>query len=153
MKRYRITIVLIALLVAVSAWLFLSRRSGTYRRSDVGFAVADTGLITGVEMEGSGGKVSLTRHDGTWRVNGSTPVRKDRMVGMLVLLSRLEVLSPVSRSRAAEVSRQLQQEGKRVSISLKKGDEREYLVLYDSTGTGATYMMLVNADTPFRMGV
>jgi hypothetical protein len=153
MKRYRIILVLIAVLAAVSAWLLLSRRSGTYRRSDVGFAVADTSLIRGVEMEGRGGKVSLTRHDGTWLVNGSTPVRKDRMTGMLVLLSRLEVRSPVSRSRTGEVSRQLRQEGTQVTISLKKGGDRTYFIYYDSAGTDATYMMLEYAGTPFRMGV
>jgi hypothetical protein len=153
MKKTRIILVLAALLGVVTAWLFLSRRSGTYNRSDVEFAVTDTSLITGVEIAGGGRQVSLTRHDGTWSVNGSAPVRRDRMTGMLVLLSRLEVLSPVSRSRAGEVSRQLQQEGKRVTVNLKKGGDREYFVIYEGKETDATYMMLVDADTPFRMGV
>ncbi|KPL16678.1 MAG: hypothetical protein AMS23_04905 [Bacteroides sp. SM1_62] len=153
MNRYKIILLVLALLVAVSAWLFLSRRSGTYARSDVEFAVKDTGRITGVEIKGRGGQVMLVRHEDAWRVNGSTPVRKDRMSGLLVLLSRLEVLSPVSRSRSEEVSMQLQQDGKRVIITLDKGAAREYFVCHDTTGTDATYMMLKDADTPFRMGV
>ena len=100
MNRFKISLLVLVLLLAVSAWLLLSRRSGTYARSAVDFAVKDTNLIAGVEISGSGGKVMLVRHEGTWLVNGSTPVRKDRMKGMLVLLSRLEVISPVSRSRA-----------------------------------------------------
>jgi hypothetical protein len=153
MKRNRITLVVLILLVAVSAWLLLSRRSGTYSRSDVEFAVKDTNLITAVEITDMGGKVVLVKHGFTWRVNGSTPVRKDRMSGLLVLLSRLEVVSPVSRSRSSAVSKQLMRDGKRVVISLDKGSDREYLVVHDTTESNATYMMLKDADTPFRMGV
>ncbi len=153
MNRNKITLIVLAVLVAVSAWLLLSRRSGTYARSAVEFAVKDTNLITGLEITGRGGKVMLVKHDLTWRVNGSTPVRKDRMSGMLVLLSRLEVISPVSRSRSEEVTRQLQKDGKRVIITLNKGTDREYFVFHDTTETNATYMMLKDADTPFRMGV
>ena len=153
MNRNKITLVVLVVLVAVSAWLFLSKRSGTYARSAVEFAVLDTNLIRGVEIRGSGGKVMLVKNEFTWRLNGSTPVRKDRMSGMLVLLSRLEVLSPVSRSRSEEVSRQLQTEGKRVTITLDKGAGREYFVFHDTTETNATYMMMKDADTPFRMGV
>ncbi len=153
MKRYRLSLVVLILLVAVSAWLLLSRRSGTYARSAVEFAVKDTNRITAVEIIGRGGKVLLVKHELTWRVSGSTPVRKDRMSGMLVLLSRLEVLSPVSRSRISTVSEQLKRDGKRVLISLDKGADREYLVFHDTAESNATYMMLMDADTPFRMGV
>ena len=153
MNRNKISLVLLVLLVAVSAWLLLSRRSGTYARSAVEFAVTDTNLIRSVEILGRRGKVMLVKHEHTWRVNGSLPVRKDRMSGMLVLLSRLEVISPVSRSRSGEVSRQLQNEGKQVIITLDKAKSREYLVFHDTTETNATYMMLKDANTPFRMGV
>lgn len=153
MRKYKIPLVVLVLLMAVSAWLLLSRRSGTYARSAVEFAVKDTSLITGVEISGREGKVMLVKHELTWRVNGSTPVRKDRMSGLLVLLSRLEVLSPVSRSRMETVSRQLQRDGKRVIVTLNRGAAREYLVFHDTSETNATYMMLKDADTPFRMGV
>ncbi len=153
MNRNKITLVLLVVLVAVSAWLLLSKRSGTYARSAVEFAVLDTNLITGVEITGRGGKVMLVKNEFTWRLNGSTPVRKNRMSGMLVMLSRLEVLSPVSRSRSEEVSRQLRTEGKRVTITLPKGADREYFVFHDTSETNATYMMMKDADTPFRMGV
>jgi hypothetical protein len=152
MNKFKITLVVLALLVAVSAWLVLSRRSGTYARSAVEFAIKDTNLIAGVEITGRGGQVMLVRREGTWRVNGSTPVRKDRMMGMLVLLSRLEVLSPVSRSRAEEVSRQLQKDGKSVIITLNRGTDRAYFVFHDTT-SDATYMVMKDADIPFRMGV
>jgi len=153
MNRNKITLVVLVVLVAVSAWLLLSKRSGTYARSDFEFAVLDTNQITGVEITGRGGKVMLVKNEFSWRLDGSTPVRKDRMSGMLVLLSRLEVLSPVSRSRTEEVSTQLQTEGKRVLITLDKGAGREYFVFHDTTETNATYMMMKDADTPFRMGV
>jgi hypothetical protein len=153
MKRYKITLLLLAVLVAASAWLLLSRRTGTYARSAVEFAVKDTNLITGLEITDGTGKVMLAKHGFTWRLNGSTPVRKDLMSGMLVLLSRLEVIAPVSRSRSEEVSRQLEKAGKRVVITLNKGAAREYFVFHDTMETNATYMMLKDADTPFRMGV
>ena len=153
MNRNNVTLLVLAVLLAVSAWLFLSRRSGTYARSAVGFAIMDTNLIKAVEITGREGDVMLVRHDHTWRVNGSTPVRQDRMSGMLVLLSRLEVLSPVSRSRSEEVSMHLQNEGKRVTITLDRGETKEYFVFHDTTESNATYMMMKDADTPFRMGV
>lgn len=153
MNRNKITLLVLAVLLAVSAWLLLSRRSGTYARSAVEFAVMDTNLIKEVQITGKESEVMLVKHDLTWRVNGSTPVRKDRMSGMLVLLSRLEVLSPVSHSRSEEVSMQLLNEGKRVTITLDRGEKREYFVFHDTTGNNATYMMMKDADTPFRMGV
>ncbi len=121
MNRNKLTLVVLVVLVAVSAWLLLSRRSGTYARSAVEFAVMDTNRITAVEIADRGGTVILLKHEHTWLVNGSTPVRQDLMSGMLVVLSRLEVLSPVSRSRSGEISRQLQSDGKRVLISLDRG--------------------------------
>lgn len=153
MNRNKISLVLLALLLAVSVWLILTRRSGTYARSAVEFAVTDTNLIRSVEITDRRGKLMLIKHDFTWLVNGSTPVRKDRMKGMLVLLSRLEVISPVSRSRSEEVARHLQNEGKHVVITLDRGEAKEYFVSYDTTETNATYMMLKDADTPFRMEV
>jgi hypothetical protein len=153
MNRYKITLVVLVLLLAFSAWLLLSRRSGTYARSAVEFAVKDTNQITSVEITGRGGQVMLVKHEGAWRVNGKTPVRKDLMSGMLVLLSRLEVISPVSRSRSEEISRQLQKDGKRVIITLNKGAARAYFVFHDSSETNATYMMVKDAETAFRMGV
>jgi hypothetical protein len=153
MNMNKTGLVLLLVLIAVSAWLLLSKRSGTYARSAVEFAITDTNLIRSVEILGRGGKVMLVKQGPAWLVNGSSPVRKDRMTGMLVLLSRLEVISPVSRSRSAQVYRQLQNNGKHVVISLEKGEAREYLVFHDTTETNATYMMLKDADTPFRMGV
>lgn len=153
MRRFRITLVVLALLAAVSAWLLLSRRSGTYSRSDVEFAVPDTSLILSVEIRDGERRAILTRHADSWKLNGLAPVRTDRMSGMLVLLSRLEVISPVSRSRSARISRQLQEAGKQVVIRLSRGEDREYLVFHDTAETDATYMMLDDADTPFRMGV
>lgn len=153
MKRYRIPLVVLVLLMAISAWLLLSRRSGTYRPATVQFAINDTSLIQSIEIEDPGGRVLLLKENGTWTVGDGMPVRQDRMKGMLILLSRLEVLSPVSRSRAALVSKQLQEYGKQVFIVLGRGDTREYLVFFDTTGTGTTYMMMKDADTPFRMGV
>lgn len=153
MNRNKISLVLLALLLAISAWLLISRRSGTYARSAVEFAIADTNLIKSVEITGSGGKVMLVKHGHAWLVNGSTPARKDRMKGILVLLSRLEVISPVSRSRSEEVVRHLQNEGKHVIISLDRGGAKEYFVYHDTTETNTTYMMLKGSDTAFRMEV
>lgn len=153
MKSYKISLLVLVLLLAVSAGLLLSRRSGTYARSAVEFAVKDTGQIESVEIRDGAERLLLVRQEGTWRVNGITPVRKDRMGGMLVLLSRLEVLSPVSRSRSEELTRRLQKEGKQVIITLNKGDTREYSVLHDTLETDATYMMMKGSGIPFRMGV
>ena len=153
MKRYRISLVVLVLLMAVSAWLLLSRRSGTYPPSTVAFAIEDTSLIRSIEIEDPGGRVLLLKENGAWMVGGGSPVRQDRMKGMLVLLSRLEVLSPVSRSRTDLVSGQLQELGKRVVITPERGAVRDYLVYHDTTGPGATYMMMKTAGIPFRMGV
>ena len=153
MNRNKISLVLLAVLLAISAWLYFSRRSGTYARSAIEFAVTDTNLIRSVEIRGRGEKLMLLKHDHTWLVNGSTPVRKDRMKGMLLLLSRLEVISPVSRSRSEEVARHLRNEGKHVIVTMDRGEAKEYFVYHDTMETKTTYMMLKGKDTPFRMEV
>ncbi|MCK4852720.1 MAG: hypothetical protein KAT31_00625 [Bacteroidales bacterium] len=153
MGKYRISLLLLAVLVAVSAYLLLAKRSGTYSRSAVEFAVKDTSQILSVEISGRGEGVILVRDRHVWRVNGSTPVRKDHMSGLLVMLSRLEVNSPASRARSEEIRKQLQVAGKQVSITRVRGPVKEYTVFHDALEGDATYMMLEESDTPFRMGV
>lgn len=151
MGRYKIHLVVLAILVAVSAYLLLGKRSGTYSRSVVEFAVKDTSQIVSVEISGEGNQVILIKEGQIWRVNGTTPVQKNRMRGLLILLSRLEVRSPASRALSVEILKQLQTKGKQVTITRIKGPVKKYTVLHDEGD--ATYMMLEDSDTPFRMGV
>jgi hypothetical protein len=151
MGRYRIHLAVLAILMAVSAYLILGKRSGTYSRSSVEFAVEDTSQISAVEISGKGESVLLLKEGPLWRVNGRTPVRMDRMQGFLILISRLEVKSPASRTVSAEIRKQLQTNGKRVMITGKKGPEKVYTVFHGDRDV--TYMMLEDSDTPFRMGV
>ena len=76
---------------------------------------------------------------------------REPLHGLLVLLSRLEVRSPVSNQEHERVLEMLES-GTHVRIGIKTGKNKEYQLVYDA-GTDATYMLLSGSEQPFNMQV
>lgn len=161
-KGMRIYLVIFAVLAALAVYFFLSRRSGTYAPSDHDFAVRDTGLVTSVCISGSGMQTEIHRTGEEWRVNGY-PARKEAIHGLFILISRLEVEAPVSKSIEERVLGGLGIPGgdpagqgteryTGIRIGMSEGREKHYRVYYDSL-SGSTFMMLEGSGIAFRVGV
>jgi hypothetical protein len=153
MKKYTHYLVIVFLLALVSIYLLMSRGEGTYRKRDRAFAVADTSAVEFVEMSGYGAAVILSRVAAGWRVNGAFQAHPERIKGLMILLSRLEVSSPAPKSLKERIRAGFDTDGISVHIQLRDGHVRSYRVYHDTIGPGKTYMMMEGSDIPFAMRV
>ena len=153
MKKYTLHLSILAVLASVSIYLLLKREQGTYRQRDRNFAVADTSAIRLVEFGRYGESLILGREADAWRVNGLYQAHPERIKGLMMLLSRLEVTAPVSKSLAQRIRAELETNGISVLILLEDGSEKSYRVYHDGGGSEKTYMLLEGSDILFSMGV
>jgi len=151
MKGIRLYLIVMGLLIALSAYLLLSRRSGSYAPSKIGFAVQDTGNIELYRIVKQGNVLQLSRTDGSWKVKGGM-VREEAIRGLSVLISRIEIEAPVSKAIEERILAGFRDESTEVFIGMKDGRDKIYLVYYDSLST-STFMMGRGSDQAFRVGL
>ncbi len=151
MKGIRLYLIILGLLAALSIYLLMSRRSGSIASSKHDFAVEDTGRIESVLISFAGEQVNLSRSGGDWMVNGAR-AKKESIRGLYVLISRLEVVAPVSRSMEDRIMEGFEECSTMVRILMEDGREKAYRVLYDSLSR-STFMMIESADIAFRVRV
>ena len=151
MKGIRLYLILLGILLAVSIYFFMNRRSGSYAPSKREFAVTDTGSIAYVRISAYDRQVSLLKTEGVWKVDGS-PVRKESIQGLYVLLSRLEVEAPVSNLLEGRIKGGIENLATEVLIGMEDGREKIYRVYFDSL-SGSTFMMIEGSDIAFRVRV
>ncbi len=151
MKRLRLYLILLGLLGAFSIYFFLSRHSGTYSPSKQEFAVADTGSVDYIVISSGSEEVNITKRRGAWLVNGKQ-ARRESIRGLFVVISRLEVESPVSKADAGRINSGLDQLYTEVRIGMNNGNEKTYRVYYDLQ-SDASYMILEGSDLAFRVSV
>ena len=153
MKKYRLHLAIIVILTIISGYLLLTERKGSYNPSDLDFAIDDTSAIRTVEISTGARTLVLGREASSWKVNGIYPVRAERISGLMMLISRLEVSTPVSVSLVEQVRDCLFREGRLVTILLDDGSSKSYRVCSGKGPEEDTYMMLVQSDIPFIMEV
>ena len=151
MKGIGVYLIVLGLLLALSAWFLLSRRSGSYDPSIVEFAIQDTGKIESVSISSHTGRVELLRTDEGWLVNGAG-TRKEAIQGLSILISRIEVEAPVSGAIEERILHGLREESTKVSIRMRDDREKNYMVYFDSLAA-STFMMLAGSDAAFRVRV
>ncbi len=151
MKGIRIYLIVLGVLAALSLYFLLGRRSGSMAPGERDFAVADTGAIQYVLISHEGKEANLSRSGGGWRVNGA-PARKEAVRGLQVLVSRLEVLAPVSKNREEGIARAITERSTRIRIGMYDGREKAYRVRYDSLSS-STCMRMEGGRTIFRVRV
>ena len=141
------------LLLLVAGYLFISKRSGSIKSSAKTFSVEDTASISLIEIESPGETVVITRDQSGWMINNEFMANTRMVNGILNLLMRLRATGIVPVSIRGEMFRNLQYQGKRVSIAGKRKTILAFYVYYDSIYTHVTYMMLENDDQVFRVEV
>jgi len=117
------------------------------------FAIDDTYAVRTVEISMGDRTLILGRESSTWKVNGIYPVRAERISGLMMLLTRLEVSAPVSVSMVEQVRDCLYREGRLVTILLDDGNSKSYRICSGKGPEEDTYMMLEQSDIPFIVEV
>jgi len=151
MKGIRLYLIVFAVLAAVSVYLFLGRRPGSYDPAKDEFAVIDTGRIEWVNISTGEDEVNLLRTAYGWQVNGS-PAKNESILGLYVLLTRIEVEAPVSRPLEDRIQGGLEQLSTLVRVGIGDGGEKAYRVYYDNPSS-STFMRLEGSDVAFRVRI
>ena len=149
MKGIRLYLIVFGLLLALSAYLLLSRRSGSYSSSKIEFAVQDTGNIELIRISRQGNTLELSKAGASWKVNGGQ-AREEAIRGLSVLISRIEVEAPVSNAIEERILAGFSERSTEILIGMRDGRDKSYRVYYDSE-TGSTFMMGKDSDAAFRV--
>ncbi len=151
MKGIRLYLVVLGILLAFSAYFLINRRSGSYSTAKTEFAVQDTSDVELVRISSHGETLTLSRTGGHWTLNGSN-TREEAILGLAVLISRIEVEAPVSRALKERILEGLEEMSTEVTVGMKDGRDKNYLVYFDSL-SGSTFMMFKESEDAFRVKV
>ena len=163
MKNNKILIAFVFVLIAVAVIIYVKTNSvkqGTIdsiegAKSD--FAVKDTSSINKIFItDAKGGKVTLTRGDDEWIVDGKYVARPDNIRLLMKTFSRIDVRSPVPKAAFNNVVKQIATGATKVEIY--QGDDKPSKTYYVGGATldhQGTYMVLetdgVKSTAPFVM--
>jgi hypothetical protein len=163
MKNNKILIALVFVLIAVSAIIYIKTNGvnqGTIdsikgAKSD--FAIKDTASISKIFItDAKGGKVTLTRGDDEWIVDGKYVARPDNIRILMKTFSRIDVRSPVPKAAFNNVVKQIATGA--IKVEIYQGEEKPSKTYYVGGATldhQGTYMVLetegVKSTTPFVM--
>lgn len=163
MKNNKVFIALAVALIAIAAFIYISKNSvkqGTIdgikgAKSD--FAIKDTKTIDKIFMVSADGKsVTLTKKDTIWEVNGEYNARPDNVKLLLKTFRRIDVRSPVPKAAFNNIIKQIATGATKVEIY--QGEEKPSKIYYVGSATNdnqGTYMILetdgVKSTVPFIM--
>ncbi len=120
--------------------------------SEYDFAIPDTASITKIIIaDKSPAKVTLTRENGIWMVNGKAPARVDAIAVILETLHHVDMKSYVSKESRPAVLKRLDVFGKHVEVYSEDKLLKSFSVGTETPDMLGTYMMLDGATEPFAM--
>jgi hypothetical protein len=155
MKKNIILLIIVLVLAAAGLYLFKSDSGITSAGStanDYDFAIPDTASITKIVIEDkSPSKVSLTRENGVWMVNGKAPARVDAIAVLLETFHHIGMKSYVSKEAQPAVLKRLDVFGKHVEVYAGDKLLKSFRVGTETPDMLGSYMMLDGANEPFAM--
>lgn len=163
MKNNKVIIALAIILVAIAAFIYISKnnvKQGTMddmegAKSD--FAIKDTSSITKIFIaDAQGVSVTLTKAKDNWKVDDKYIARPDNIRLLMKTFSRIDVRYTVPKAAFNNVVRDLATKATKVEIY--QGDDKPSKVYYVGKATNdnqGTYMLLetdgVKSTVPFVM--
>jgi len=163
MKNNKVIIALAVVLIAISAFVYISKnnvKKGTMddmegAKSD--FEIKDTASITKIFIvDARGLSVTLSKSKDNWIVNDKYIARPDNIRLLMKTFSRIDVRYPVAKAAFNNVIRDIATKATKVEIY--QGDDKPSKVYYIGTATNdnqGTYMVLetegVKSTVPFVM--
>lgn len=151
MKKNRIYIILLVVLLALAAYLYVKKGgNGSINSNKLAFSIEDTASLDKIILSDKTGKIlQLTKKNKTWFVNDSILVRRDVMGVLLETIKRVEVKSPVNKPMKENLMKQLATGAIQVQLFSDGDMLRKYFVGGPTMDGVGTFMLLDEADEPF----
>ena len=109
MKKYRASLILLAVLTLVATFLLIKNSGGTFRKKDNSFAISDTSSVTKFFLsDKNNNSVTLTRSaNGTWILNGKYEVNPTMIEVMLNTFISIQPKAPIARGTRNTIIRMM----------------------------------------------
>jgi hypothetical protein len=137
MKKNRLSLLVLAVLVVLSAYYFFTNKSGTLseqKGAKSNFAIEDTASIDKIFMVDSKGQtLTLVKLDKGWRVNDKYDARPDNIRLLMKTFSRIAVKSPVPNSAFKTIVKNIATGSTKVEIY--QGNNKPSKVYYVGNST------------------
>lgn len=148
--RSKITLIIFIILLVISSVIYFTNNNGTIKKELRDFAVKDTSSITKIFLaDKANNRVTLTRENENWKVNGKYFARPDAIKILLQTIATVDVKSPVSKAALKNVIKRLAT--KSIKVEIYKDDDliKVYYVGEATQDQSGTYMVLENSSVPF----
>ena len=152
MKKFVSKLVLVALLIGLTVYLYNTNSKSTIKEQLTDFAVKDTASITKIFMaDKNNQQITLTKTGNIWMVDNEFKAKPDMMKTLLKTMLLLKVRSPVPKPMHNNVVKRLAASS--IKIEIYNNDESTPSKVYFVGGPNAdhtgTFMLLNNSSVPF----
>lgn len=155
MKKNKGVLIITILLLAVAAYFFITRQSGTIRQELKDFAIEDTTSVNKIFLADKFGNAStlVKESSGKWTVNGKYRARPDAINTLLTTMKTMEIRSPVGKSAYNNIIKDIAAKGIKVEIYQDGKLAKTYYVGGASQDQLGTYMYLDKSSVPFVLHI
>ncbi len=148
MKNIRLFLILVVLIIIAGIYYF-SNNKGTLNLRNASFAIESPDKITKVELKSDNAVLLLKRESDGWKVNNKYKATTSYVENLNLVLSRITVLSPVSKVEKEQVASILQNDGILVGVYRNRKSLKKFYVSKPSMNKEKTYMMMERSTDPF----
>jgi hypothetical protein len=151
MKKNRTLLIILLAIVAVTAYFFFRKTSGTIDEGLRDFAFKDTASISKIFLaDRTGAQVTLEKKGpGNWMLSDGSEARNDAMNSLLVTIRDVSVRSPVSKAAYNNVVRAIATKGAKIEIYTNAGLAKTYYIGGPTQDQMGTFMHLEGSSVPF----
>lgn len=148
MKNLRLYIIL-AVLITIAGIFYFSNTKGTLNLRNASFAIKSPDAILRIALSSSDQRLVLEKKSGDWKVNNKYRATDKYVQNLKEALSRIAVLTPVSKAERQQVASILKKDGILVEVFGKRRSIGKFYVGKPSMNREKTYMMMEDSNEPF----
>ncbi len=156
MKKNLIYLLVFAVLLAVTGYLVMQRegKSTIERSQKYDFTISDTAAVDKIIISDKRpSKVTLTRGENGWLVNGEGNARKDAMETLLMTFYHMEMRNFLPERMKQTAIKRMAVYGKKVEVYQNGALFKTFFVGTESQDEMATYMMIEGSDAPYAVSI
>ncbi|HAF30759.1 MAG TPA: hypothetical protein DCG75_17085 [Bacteroidales bacterium] len=148
MKDKKIRIVLFILIIIAGIYYF-SNSKGSLSLRNSSFAIDSPEDITKIVISVKDKDLILEKESDHWKVNNKYMATQKNIENLLLALSRIDVLSPVSKIEKEQVASILRADGVAIEVFKNNRSLKNYFVSKPEMNNEKTYMMMLKSSEPF----
>lgn len=166
MKKYRLTIIVVLILLIASVFLLSRSSNNTLDSDDAKFAISDTAAITKILLADKQNNVVILKKSdsGHWLVNDSFPALNDNIQMLLETMMKLEIKQPVAKAARENILRfmsgqstkvEIYQQSYRINLFNKikwfpyEKNVKTYYVGFPTQDNLGTFMLMEGGEFPY----